>query len=58
MRTGIYVRVNNVYRDFPYAGLATVRDSLRCVKPLLGFDVGQQHDQLYFIPVFIEQEDH
>ena len=56
-RTGIYIRVNNVYGDFSHAVLDTVRDSLQCVKPLLGFDVSQQHDQLYFIPVFIEQED-
>ena len=50
--------VNNVYGDFSYAVLDTVRDCLHHVKPLLGFDVSQQHDHLSFIPVFIEQVDH
>ena len=55
-RTGIFVS-NNVYGDFPYAVLDTIRDCLHHVKPQLGFDVSQQHDQLSFVPVFIEQRD-
>ena len=36
-----HLRVKNVYRDFPFAVLDTVRDRLHCVKPLLDFDVSQ-----------------
>ena len=52
-----HLRVNNVYRDFPFAVLDTVRDRLHCVKLLLGFDVSQTASPT-FIPVFIEQGDH
>ena len=38
--------------------LDTVRYHLHRVKPLLDFDVSQQHDQLAFIPAYIEQGYH
>lgn len=53
-----HLRVNNVYGDFSYAVLDIVRYHLHRVKPLLDFDVSQQHDQLAFIPVYIEQGYH
>ena len=56
-RTGIFLS-NNVYGDFSYAVLDTIRDCLHHVKLQLGFDVIQQHDHLSFLPVFIEQQDH
>ena len=43
--TGVGTGVNNVYGDFSYAVLDTIRGHLHHVKPQLGFDVSQQHDQ-------------
>ena len=57
-RTGIFVSTNYVYGDFSYAVLDTVHYHLHRVKPLLDFDISQQHDQLAFIPVYIEQGYH